>query len=139
MAAHNDLGKWGEDRAADYLQRKGYRIVARNWKSGHRDIDIIAMDGDEYDGTVVFVEDGADLRPADGALLPDLQHLRHVHGGPRAPAGHQRTGVHLHARRGFRPAAAHHAGPRARRDLLGGLGRLHGQAHPRHVRRHLQV
>ena len=56
MAAHNDLGKWGEERAADYLQRKGYRIVARNWKSGHRDIDIIAMDGDEYDGTVVFVE-----------------------------------------------------------------------------------
>lgn len=56
MAAHNDLGKWGEERAADYLQRMGYRIVARDWRSGHRDIDIIAMDGDEYDGTVVFVE-----------------------------------------------------------------------------------
>ena len=53
MAAHNELGKWGEDCAADYLQRKGYTIVERDWKSGHRDIDIIAVD---EDGVVVFVE-----------------------------------------------------------------------------------
>ena len=53
MAAHNELGKWGEDTAADYLQRNGYTIVERDWKSGHRDLDIIAQD---EDGTVVFVE-----------------------------------------------------------------------------------
>lgn len=52
MAAHNELGKWGEDCAVEYLQRRGYTIVARDWKSGHRDIDIIAMDEE----TVVFVE-----------------------------------------------------------------------------------
>lgn len=52
MAAHNDFGKWGEDCATEYLQRMGYTIVARDWKSGHRDIDIIAMN----DGMVVFVE-----------------------------------------------------------------------------------
>ena len=52
MAAHHELGKWGEDCAADYLQRMGYTVVARDWKSGHRDIDIIAMDEE----TVVFVE-----------------------------------------------------------------------------------
>lgn len=46
MAEHNDLGKWGEDLAADYLQRKGYVILERDWKSGHRDLDIIALDGD---------------------------------------------------------------------------------------------
>ena len=44
MAEHNDLGKWGEDLAADYLQRKGYMILERDWKSGHRDLDIIALD-----------------------------------------------------------------------------------------------
>ena len=27
MAAHNELGKWGEELAAEYLQRKGYVIV----------------------------------------------------------------------------------------------------------------
>ena len=52
MAAHNELGHWGEDVAADYLQRKGYTILERDWHSGHRDLDIIAQEG----MTVVFVE-----------------------------------------------------------------------------------
>lgn len=52
MAAHNELGKWGEDLAADYLQRKGYTIIERDWKSGRRDLDIIAQDGN----VIVFVE-----------------------------------------------------------------------------------
>jgi len=52
MAEHNDLGKWGEDLATEYLQRKGYVILERDWKSGHRDLDIIALDGD----VVVFIE-----------------------------------------------------------------------------------
>ena len=52
MAAHNELGKWGEDLATAYLEQKGYTIVERDWKSGRRDIDIIARDGN----TVVFVE-----------------------------------------------------------------------------------
>ena len=42
MAAHNELGKWGEDTAARYLSDKGYVIIARDWRIGHRDIDIIA-------------------------------------------------------------------------------------------------
>lgn len=52
MAAHNELGAWGEEQAALYLQQKGYTIVERDWHSGHRDIDIIAV----ADGMVVFVE-----------------------------------------------------------------------------------
>ena len=36
MAAHNELGKWGEDMAAAYLLEKGYSILERDWKSGHR-------------------------------------------------------------------------------------------------------
>lgn len=52
MATHNDTGKWGEDLAAAYLERKGYTIVERDWKSGRRDIDIIALDNN----VVVFVE-----------------------------------------------------------------------------------
>jgi len=52
MAAHNELGTWGEELAAQYLLKKGYTILERDWKSGHRDIDIIAIDDD----VVVFVE-----------------------------------------------------------------------------------
>lgn len=52
MAAHNELGKWGEDKASEFLQRNGYKIIERDWKSGRRDIDIIATDGKD----VIFVE-----------------------------------------------------------------------------------
>ena len=52
MAAHNELGKWGEDLATTYLEQKGYTIMERDWKSGRRDIDIIARD----ENTIVFVE-----------------------------------------------------------------------------------
>lgn len=52
MAAHNELGKWGEDLAAEYLECKGYTIIERDWKSGRRDLDIIAQDGE----VIVFVE-----------------------------------------------------------------------------------
>jgi putative endonuclease len=52
MARHNQLGKWGEDMACDALIKKGYAIVERNWRMGHYEIDIIAMQGDE----VVFCE-----------------------------------------------------------------------------------
>jgi len=53
MAAHNELGKWGEDLAVVFLQGQGYTIIERDWKSGRRDIDIIAKD---ETGTIVFVE-----------------------------------------------------------------------------------
>lgn len=44
MAQHNDLGKWGEEQAANYLREKGWYIRHRDWRDGHRDIDIVAID-----------------------------------------------------------------------------------------------
>lgn len=52
MAKHNELGKWGEQIAADLLVTKGYAIVERNWRLGHLEVDIIAMKDDR----IVFVE-----------------------------------------------------------------------------------
>jgi len=52
MAESHDLGKMGEDLAADYLKKAGYRIVKRNWKTGKNEIDIIAENKDY----IVFVE-----------------------------------------------------------------------------------
>ena len=52
MAQHNDFGTLGEDIAVDFLRRKGYILLDRNWRSGHKEIDIVARQGD----TVVFVE-----------------------------------------------------------------------------------
>jgi putative endonuclease len=46
MAEHNELGHTGEEIAAGYLARKGYEILAMNWSYDHKEIDLIARDGD---------------------------------------------------------------------------------------------
>lgn len=52
MAQHNELGRRGEELATAFLLSKGYGIIDRNWRSGHKEIDIVAQDGDD----IVFVE-----------------------------------------------------------------------------------
>ena len=39
------LGRWGEDRAAEHLRKKGFRIAAANWQCRFGEIDLIAEDG----------------------------------------------------------------------------------------------
>lgn len=36
------LGVWGEDRAADFLEAADYRIFERNWRCREGELDIIA-------------------------------------------------------------------------------------------------
>ena len=52
MAIHNEFGRLGEEIAVRYLIGKGYKILERNWRDKHKEIDIIAMDG----GELVIVE-----------------------------------------------------------------------------------
>lgn len=54
MAKHNDTGSWGEDLAAQYLQGQGYVLRDRDWRYGHRDLDLVVTTPDGT--TVVFVE-----------------------------------------------------------------------------------
>lgn len=52
MATHNDFGRRGEEEACRYLAARGYRLLERNWRISHLEVDIIA----DYFGEVVFVE-----------------------------------------------------------------------------------
>ena len=45
-------GRHGEKISADYLEKKGYRILERNYLSRYGEIDIIAAD----DNNIIFVE-----------------------------------------------------------------------------------
>jgi putative endonuclease len=46
MSKHNKIGIKGEQIAADYLLNKGYIILYRNWRSGKKEVDIIAWKDD---------------------------------------------------------------------------------------------
>jgi putative endonuclease len=48
------VGRRGEDAAHRFLRRRGFTVVARNWRppQGGGEIDVVAWDGD----TLVFVE-----------------------------------------------------------------------------------
>ena len=39
-----ELGKWGEQMVTKYLEDNGYTILERNYRKGHLEIDIIALD-----------------------------------------------------------------------------------------------
>jgi putative endonuclease len=45
MAEHNDLGKFGEELAVDFLEKNGYEILETNWFFGKAEVDIIAQKG----------------------------------------------------------------------------------------------
>ena len=46
MAEHNDFGNLAEDLAVEYLEKKNYRIIARNFRYQKAEIDIVAEKAD---------------------------------------------------------------------------------------------
>lgn len=66
-AGHLDLGRQGEEAAAQLLADKGLRILERNLRLGRLELDLVCEEGD----TLVFVEvktraEGSLATPADG-------------------------------------------------------------------------
>jgi putative endonuclease len=52
MAKHNELGKFGEELAVEFLQQNGYDILETNWTFQKAEIDIIA----QKDSTIAVIE-----------------------------------------------------------------------------------
>lgn len=53
MAAKDDLGRRGEDLAAQYLTEHGLVVLSRNWRCSEGELDIVATD---RVNTIVFCE-----------------------------------------------------------------------------------
>lgn len=43
----DELGKRGEDLAANYLAGTGLVVLSPNWRCRHGEIDLVATDGDQ--------------------------------------------------------------------------------------------
>lgn len=61
-----DVGNVGESVACVFLERKGFRVIARNYRKPWGEVDIIAEKG----GTVRFVE----VKSVHRDVLPDISH-----------------------------------------------------------------
>jgi putative endonuclease len=65
-SSRQTLGRWGESQAADFLQRKVYTILERNFHSAYGEIDLIA----KCQEALVFVE--VKTRPSDAFGMPEI-------------------------------------------------------------------
>ncbi|GAB2808753.1 YraN family protein [Actinocorallia aurea] len=45
MNANHELGRRGEEAAAVYLRRLGWRVLDRNWRCPEGELDIVALEG----------------------------------------------------------------------------------------------
>ena len=75
-SARQVRGKQFEDRAALFFEDHGYTVLDRNWRAGHKEIDLIVRKAD----TVVFVEVKASLSDRFGHPVErvDKTKIRHL-------------------------------------------------------------
>lgn len=66
------IGKAGEDAAARFLARKGYKILHRNWRCLLGEIDIVAKEKD----FIVFVEIKTRSSPLFGAGFLSVNYIK---------------------------------------------------------------
>lgn len=59
------LGKAGEEKAVLYLESQGYVILERNWRVGHKEVDIICTDGTLVIIVEVKTREAGEERPAE--------------------------------------------------------------------------
>lgn len=71
------FGRWGEEVAASFLEKKGYQILERQFHFHHTEIDLIARDGDYLVFVEVKTRSSADFGWPEEALTPRKKyHLR---------------------------------------------------------------
>jgi putative endonuclease len=75
LPPHQRIGKRGEEDAYFYLRRRGYVMVARNFRSPHSrgEIDLIGWDKDVLCFIEVKTRTTHDVKPAEAAVDKDKQ------------------------------------------------------------------
>ena len=73
--AHQRTGRRGEEEAYFYLRRKGYVIIARNYRSPHHrgELDLVGWDKDVLCFIEVKTRTTHDFKPAEAAVDRDKE------------------------------------------------------------------
>ncbi len=79
FAGSKKTGSWGEKLAVNFLKKKGYKILQKNFHSKIGEIDIVAEDN----GTLVFVEVKTRFtpkygKPEESVSLKKLERIKKV-------------------------------------------------------------
>lgn len=111
------VGHRGEDLAVAELERRGMRVLARNWRCRLGEIDIIAVEGEGTRQTIVFCEvkcrSGLGFGdPLEAITYSKLRRLRQLSAEWLAEHGPPAAGIRLDAigvllRSGAEPVVNH--------------------------------
>jgi putative endonuclease len=105
MSASHDLGRRAEKLAADHLRRMGWAVLTRNYRLGHKEIDLVARRA----GIVAFIEVKARTSPDFGHPLEAINAAKRLeiqtvarawiarHGRPGEVYRFDAMAVHCHA------------------------------------------
>lgn len=75
MNQKQELGKFGEEIATNYLKQNGYEIIQRNFKAKQGEIDIIARQKEE----IIFVEVKTRKSLAYGLPIEAVNEIKQKH------------------------------------------------------------
>lgn len=78
MRTKDDVGRRGEELALDHVRRRGWTVLATNWRHGrHGELDIVALDGDVLVVIEVKTRSGLGFgHPSEGVTRRKLTRLR---------------------------------------------------------------
>lgn len=74
-ATKTDIGRRYEQQAALFFEREGFKVLARNWRAGRKEIDLIVRKGD----VVAFVEVKAALSTRWGHPAEKVDRKKQTH------------------------------------------------------------
>lgn len=70
---NKEFGDLGEDLAVEFLAKKGYKILDRNWRYRHFELDIVAMDQDNLVVIEVKTRHNSYFENPKDAITPSKQ------------------------------------------------------------------
>ena len=78
MVSNSKLGEEGEHLACNYLEKHKYRILERNWRYKHKEIDIIAFKDNEICIVEVKTRSSDYIAPKESVTIKKQENLIHA-------------------------------------------------------------